>query len=54
VYSLPVEFTGAQGAVPGLDQLTVILVSQLQGAGTVDLTVVVNNLRSNSPTIVVR
>lgn len=53
VYQLPVEFAGARGALPGLDQINVVLVPQLQGAGTVDLTIIVNGRRSNAPTIVV-
>ena len=53
VYSLPVEFAGARGALPGLDQINVVLVPQLQGAGTVELTMIVNGRRSNAPTIVV-
>jgi uncharacterized protein (TIGR03437 family) len=53
VYRLPVEFAGARGRVPGLDQVNVALVPQLQGAGTVDLTIIVNGRRSNAPTIVV-
>jgi uncharacterized protein (TIGR03437 family) len=54
VYRLPVEFAGARGVVPGLDQLNVVLVPELQGAGTVELTLIVNGRRSNAPTIVVQ
>jgi uncharacterized protein (TIGR03437 family) len=54
VYQLPVEFAGARGVLPGLDQITVVLVPQLQGAGTVNLTLIVNGRRSNAPTIVVQ
>ncbi|MDQ2856225.1 MAG: hypothetical protein M3R68_07830, partial [Acidobacteriota bacterium] len=53
VYLLPVEFAGAQGALPGLDQVNVVLVPQLEGAGSVTLTLIVNGRRSNAPTIVV-
>jgi len=53
VYVLPVEFAGARGALPGLDQINVVLVPQLRGAGSVDLTLIVNGRRSNAPTIVV-
>jgi uncharacterized protein (TIGR03437 family) len=53
VYQLPVEFAGPQG-FPGLDQVNVILIPELQGAGTVDLTLIVNGQRSNAPTITVR
>jgi uncharacterized protein (TIGR03437 family) len=53
VYRLPVEFAGPQGVVPGLDQINVVLVPELQDAGMVDLTLIVNGQRSNAPTIVV-
>jgi len=53
VYRLPVEFAGAQG-FPGLDQINVVLIPELQGAGSVDLTIIVNGRRSNAPTITVR
>jgi len=53
IYRLPVEFAGAQGIVPGLDQLNLVLIPELQGAGTVDLTVIVNGQRSNAPTILI-
>jgi uncharacterized protein (TIGR03437 family) len=36
VYSLPVEFAGPQGGIPGLDQINVVLIPELRGAGTVD------------------
>lgn len=51
VISLPVEFAGAQGTLPGLDQVTVVLTSQLKGAGTVQLTLIVGGRRSNAPTV---
>jgi uncharacterized protein (TIGR03437 family) len=51
VFTLPVEYAGAQGILPGLDQITVILGSQLKGAGTVQLTLIVNGRRSNAPTV---
>ncbi len=54
IYRLPVEFAGAQGGVPGLDQINVVLIPELQGAGAVDLTLIVNGQRSNAPTIVVQ
>jgi uncharacterized protein (TIGR03437 family) len=53
VYRLPVEFAGAQGSVPGLDQVNVVLIPELEGAGTVDLTLIINGQRSNAPTIVI-
>jgi uncharacterized protein (TIGR03437 family) len=52
--NLPVEYAGMQGAVMGLDQITVMLPAQLAGAGAVQLTVVAGNVRSNSVTIVVQ
>jgi uncharacterized protein (TIGR03437 family) len=54
VLTLPVEFAGAQGVVPGLDQVTVILRPELRGAGTVQLTLVVGGRRSSSPTVSIR
>jgi uncharacterized protein (TIGR03437 family) len=54
VLTLPVEFAGAQGTVPGLDQVTVILRSELKGAGIVQLTLVVNGRRSSSPTVFIK
>ena len=51
VVSLPVEFAGAQGTLPGLDQVTVVLTSQLKGAGIVQLTVIVGGRRSSAPTV---
>jgi uncharacterized protein (TIGR03437 family) len=51
VYSLPVEFAGAQGLLPGLDQINVRLIPELRGAGTVQLTLVLGGRRSNAPTI---
>jgi len=54
VFQLPVEFAGAQGGLPGLDQINIVLIPELQGAGSVDLTLIVNGQRSNAPTIVVR
>ena len=53
VYRLPVEFAGAQGSVAGLDQVNVVLIPELEGAGTVNLTLIVNGQRSNAPTIVI-
>jgi uncharacterized protein (TIGR03437 family) len=50
---LPVDFAGAQGQLPGLDQVTFRVIPQLTGAGTVQLTLIVGGRRSNAPTIVV-
>jgi uncharacterized protein (TIGR03437 family) len=52
-FNLPVEFAGEQGGMPGLDQIEVVLIPQLQSAGAVKLTVIVNGKRSNAPTIMV-
>jgi uncharacterized protein (TIGR03437 family) len=54
VFLLPVEFAGAQGLLPGLDQVNVILIPELQGAGSVQLTVVINGERSNAPSVFIR
>jgi uncharacterized protein (TIGR03437 family) len=54
VFNLPVEFAGAQGVLPGLDQVTFVLTPQLSGAGTVQLTLVINGQRSNTATINVK
>jgi uncharacterized protein (TIGR03437 family) len=54
VYQLPVEFAGALGRVSGLDQLNIVLIPELRGAGTVALTLIVGGQRSNSVTIAVR
>jgi len=51
---LPVEFAGAQGIVPGLDGVTVVLTNSLKGGGTVQLTLTLNGQRSNASTIVIR
>jgi uncharacterized protein (TIGR03437 family) len=48
VFTLPVEFAGAQGGLAGLDQVNVVLVPELRGAGSVQLTLVVNGVRSNT------
>ncbi len=51
---LPVEFAGAQGVMSGMDQVTVVLPSNLKSAGTVQLTLILNGQISNTPTIIVR
>ncbi len=50
-YRLPVEYAGAQGQFAGVDQITVRLIPELQGAGAVALTVVVGGQSSNTATI---
>jgi uncharacterized protein (TIGR03437 family) len=52
-FILPVEYAGPQGSMVGLDQINVVLLPQLQGAGNVQLTVVVGLVRSNTLTVVV-
>jgi uncharacterized protein (TIGR03437 family) len=52
-FMLPVDFAGAQGQLPGLDQVTFRIIPQLRGMGTVQLTLVVNGRRSNAPSIVI-
>ena len=54
VINLPVEFAGRQGTLPGLDQVNVVLTSQLSGAGSVSLTLIVGGQRSNAGIIVVQ
>jgi uncharacterized protein (TIGR03437 family) len=54
VFNLPVEYAGEQGILPGLDQISVVLTSQLKGAGTVQLTLVVGGQRSNAPTVFIK
>jgi hypothetical protein len=54
VYNLPVEFAGPQGTIPWLDQVNLMLIPQLQGAGRVVLTLVVGGQRSNAPAIVIQ
>jgi uncharacterized protein (TIGR03437 family) len=51
VYQLPVDFAGAQGQLPGLDQVTFRVIPQLTGAGNVQLTLIVGGRRSNAPSI---
>ncbi|HVF49592.1 MAG TPA: hypothetical protein VNA19_05875 [Pyrinomonadaceae bacterium] len=53
-YLLPVEYAGAQGQYAGVDQITVRLIQELQGAGNVELTIVVDGQHSNTATITVR
>ena len=54
VVRLQVEYAGMQGVMSGLDQVTVVLPSQLAGAGSVQLTLVAGGRRSNPVTIVVQ
>ena len=54
VFTLPVEFAGAQGVLPGLDQINVILIPDLKGVGNIQLTLIVNGQRSNAPTVFIK
>jgi uncharacterized protein (TIGR03437 family) len=54
VFNLPVEFAGAQGGLPGLDQITVVLIPELKQAGAVQLTLIVGGQRSNAPTVTIK
>ena len=52
IFNLPVEFVGS--LIPGLDQVNIVLIPELAGAGSVELTIVVAGHRSNSGSIVVQ
>jgi len=54
VYLLPVEFAGTPGTLVGLDQVNAVLVPELRGAGTVQLTIIAGGVRSNTMTITVQ
>jgi uncharacterized protein (TIGR03437 family) len=54
VYNLPVEFAGGESLIADLDSINVRLIPELEGAGLVQLTLIVNGVRSNSPTLVIR
>jgi uncharacterized protein (TIGR03437 family) len=53
VFELPVEFAGANGALRGLDQVTVRLTSELAGAGDVQITVIAGGRRSNMSVVTI-
>jgi len=53
VFNLPVEFAGSQGEIRGVDQINVVLGSELAGVGDLQLTVVAGGVRSNSTRITV-
>jgi uncharacterized protein (TIGR03437 family) len=48
---LPVEFAGTQDMFPGLDQVNVVLLPELKGAGSVELTLIIGGQRSNTATV---
>jgi uncharacterized protein (TIGR03437 family) len=45
--AVPVQYAGAQGTYPGLDQINVALPSSLAGTGEVELEVVIGSVSSN-------
>jgi uncharacterized protein (TIGR03437 family) len=53
-FSLPVEYAGLAGSFPGLEQVNVVLIPELQGAGSVDLTIIVGTQRSNVANVSIR
>jgi len=53
-YLLQAEYAGPQGSIAGLDQINVVLLPELRGAGNVQLTILVGNVRSNTMGIVVQ
>jgi len=52
--SLPVEFAGANSRLAGADQVCVVLVEALRGAGTVELTLFIGGQRGNTATVNIR
>jgi uncharacterized protein (TIGR03437 family) len=54
VLQLPVEFAGASCGLPGLDEVNVILLPELRGAGSVELTLIAGGQRSNSVTVMIQ
>jgi uncharacterized protein (TIGR03437 family) len=53
-FSLPVEYAGAAGSFPGLEQINFVLIPELQGAGEVELTIIVGTERSNVASVSIR
>ncbi len=51
-FQLPVEYAGAQ--FEGIDQVNFVLAHELHGSGTVELTLIVRNQRSNTSTVEIR
>jgi hypothetical protein len=54
VYNLPVEFVGGWSLIDNLDSINVRLIPELQGAGVVELKILVDGRSSNAATIVVQ
>jgi uncharacterized protein (TIGR03437 family) len=53
-FLLPVEYAGEASGFPGLEQMNVRLSSELQGAGEIELMIIVGNERSNTATVFVK
>jgi uncharacterized protein (TIGR03437 family) len=51
LFNLAVEYAGKQSSSPGLDQVNIVLPSELKGAGAVELTVITGTSRSNTATV---
>jgi uncharacterized protein (TIGR03437 family) len=51
LFNLAVEYAGKQSSSPGLDQVNIVLPSELKGAGAVELTVIAGTSRSNTATV---
>jgi len=51
IFQIPVEFAGPSGRSYGLDQISVRLIGELRGAGSVELTLIIAGQRSNMATI---
>jgi len=51
VFNLPVEYAGVQGTIRGIDQVNVILVPELAGAGNVQLRITAGGVTSTAKTI---
>jgi uncharacterized protein (TIGR03437 family) len=51
IFNLPVEYAGAQGSLRGIDQVNVILVQELAGAGIVQLRITAGGITSSPKTI---
>ena len=53
VFNLPVEYAGWQGQLPGIDQVNVVLLPELRGAGVVQFTIIAMGIRSNTLSITI-
>lgn len=53
VIELPVEYAGVQGTIRGIDQVVVVLVPELAGAGSVELTITAAGITSTAKTVVI-